>query len=232
LSAAVHLATLINNLDVKMSQPNPQPFANPSRADYFDFLIRCYFGDGGEPLQLCVRRAYLDLNRTMHGFAGHVAAESLRDEAHRKVAQKVITLKQAKVSQKSFDAWHRLSCTEIREHYREGGFGLFTYGQAQKWVNMSLKYVFALGEARLAGYLPYYGFAHIPIDNVFVAAAKAVGGPALPMPWSRLDDYAAYFDLQQCYRAMFAPSAPLAAEFRLWLNGGSGSLSQTGSAGP
>jgi hypothetical protein len=193
--------------------------ANPSREDYFDFLIRCYFGDGGNPLQLCVRRAYLDLNRTMHGFAAHASAEGLRDEAHRKVAQKVVALKQTKASQKSFDAWHHRSCTEIREHYRQGGFGLFTYGQAQKWVNMTLKYVFALGEGRLAGYLPHYGFAHIPVDNVFVAAAKSVGGPELPMPWSRLDDYATYFDLQKSYRDMFAPSAPLAAEFRLWLNG-------------
>ena len=207
-------------------------FEAPSREEYFGFLIRCYFGDGGDPLQLCVRRAYLDLNRTMHGFAGHASAESLRDEAHRKVAEKVAALTQAKASQKSFDAWHRRACTDIREHYREGDWDFFTYGQAQKWVNMTLKYVFALGEARLAGYLPYYGFAHIPIDNVFVAAAQAVGGPELPGPWSRLDDYAAYFDLQKCYRDMFAPSAPLAAEFRLWLYGGPDSLSHKGSAGP
>ena len=53
-----------------------------------------------------------------------------------------------------------------------------------------------------------------------IAAAKAVGGPELPGPWSRLDDYAAYLDLQKRYRDLFAPSAPLAAEFRLWLNGG------------
>lgn len=50
----------------------------PSREDYFDFLIRCYFGDGQDALQLCVRRAYLDLNRTLHGFAGHGTADQLR----------------------------------------------------------------------------------------------------------------------------------------------------------
>jgi hypothetical protein len=82
---------------------------------------------------------------------------------------------------------------------------------------MTLKYIFAMGESRLPGYLQYYSFAHIPIDNVFVAAAKAIGGPDLPMPWSRLDDYADYFTLQEIYRAMFAPAAPLSAEFKLWL---------------
>ena len=85
---------------------------------------------------------------------------------------------------------------------------------------MTLKYVFAMGESRLPGYLPHYSFAHIPIDNVFVAATKAIGGPTLPMPWSRLDDYSVYFSLQEGYRKMFAPSAPLAAEFKLWLGGG------------
>lgn len=201
-----------------MFHGNSKSFENPSREDYFNFMIRCYFGEGGEPLKLCVRRAYLDLNRTMHGFAQHSSAKRLREEAHRKLALQVIALKQVKAGQKSFDAWHFRCCANMREHYREGGFGLFTYGQAQKWVNMTLKYVFVLGEERLAGFLPYYSFAHIPIDNVFVAAAKAVGASELPTPWSRLDDYATYLALQKGYRKMFAPSAPLAAEFRLWLN--------------
>ena len=82
---------------------------------------------------------------------------------------------------------------------------------------MTLKYVFSLGETRLPGYLKYYSFAHIPLDNVFIAGAKAVGGPNLPTPWSRLDDYSVYLELQKQYRVMFAPSAPLAAEFQLWL---------------
>ncbi len=191
----------------------------PSREDYFDFLIRCYFGEGKDSLQLCVRRAYLDLNRTLHGFAGHSSADQLREEAHQRVAQIVAALKQETASQKSFDSWHRKACVSIRSHYRKGGFDAFSHGQAQKWLNMTLKYVFAMGEARLAGYLPHYAFAHIPIDNVFVSAAKAIGGPDLPMPWSRLDDYAVYLSLQEGYRQMFAPSAPLAAEFKLWLGG-------------
>jgi hypothetical protein len=193
------------------------PFPSPSREDYFDFLIRCYFGDGQDPLQMCVRRAYLDLNRTLHGFAGHPSADQVRSKAHKLVAQKVVVLKLEEVGQRSFDNWHQETCTDIRKLYRKGGFTTFTHGQAQKWLNMTLKYVFAMGESRLFGYMPYYGDAHIPIDNVFVAAAKAIGGPDLPLPWSRLDDYAVYFGLQQKYRQMFLPSPPLAAEFKLWL---------------
>lgn len=189
----------------------------PSREDYFDFLIRCYFGEGQDALQLCVRRAYLDLNRTLHGFAGHGTADQLREEAHQRVALLVAGLGHETPSQQSFDSWHRKACLDLRRHYRKGGFEAFSHGQAQKWLNMTLKYVFAMGESRLPGYLPHYSFAHIPIDNVFVTAAKAIGGPDLPMPWSRLDDYSVYFGLQEGYRKMFAPSAPLAAEFKLWL---------------
>lgn len=191
----------------------------PSREDYFDFLVRCYFGDGQDALQRCVRRAYLDLNRTLHGFAGHKTADRLREEAHQQVAQRVAALKHEPASQQAFDSWHRKACSDIREHYRKGGFDAFSHGQAQKWLNMTLKYAFAMGESRLPGYLLHYSFAHIPIDNVFVAAVKAIGGPDLPMPWSRLDDYSVYLRLQEGYRKMFAPSAPLAAEFRLWLGG-------------
>jgi hypothetical protein len=206
-----------------MAQKNQAPtrpiFEVPSREDYFGFLIRCYFGDGEDSLQLCVRRAYLDLNRTLHGFAVHKRSEELRNSAHLLVAELVAALPALSASQRSFDSWHRKACSDIRGHYHEGGFDAFSHGQAQKWLNMTLKYVFAMGESRLPGYTPHYSFAHIPIDNVFVTAAKAIGGPDLPMPWSRLDDYSAYFRLQEGYREMFAPSAPLAAEFKLWLGG-------------
>ena len=84
---------------------------------------------------------------------------------------------------------------------------------------MTLKYVFTLGEARLPGFQRQYPFAHVPIDNVFVEAALPHGGPDLPMPWSRLDDYAIYMDLQRLYRVIFSGSEPLSAEFRLWITG-------------
>ena len=49
--------------------PPTEHYADPSREENFDFLIRCYFGEGTNPLKLCIHRAYLDFNRTLHGFA-------------------------------------------------------------------------------------------------------------------------------------------------------------------
>jgi hypothetical protein len=195
-------------------------YAPPSREDQFDFLIRCYFGNGSDHLALCVRRAYLDLNRTLHGFAAHHCANQLRDTAHQRVATLLAALKEIEATQVAFDTWHRKACTDLRAHFRQGQFNAFTHGQAQKWLNMTLKYVFSMGEQRLQGYAKHYEFAHIPIDNMFVSAAWRLGGPRLPMPWSRIDDYTTYFGLQQRFRQIFAGSAPLAAEFRLWLEEG------------
>ena len=64
----------------------------PSQEGYFDFLIRCHFGEGQNPLRLCVERAYLDVNRTLHGFVQHKDAETLREKAHQFVATLVNAL--------------------------------------------------------------------------------------------------------------------------------------------
>ena len=98
-------------------------FAEPSREDYFDFLVRCYFGEGKNLLLLCVQRAYLDLNRTLHGFASHSGAEGLRKQAHQCLATSVIKLKKIESSERRFDLWHRKTCSEVRELYRAWAFG-------------------------------------------------------------------------------------------------------------
>jgi hypothetical protein len=48
---------------MKLEQTNPTRYPTPSREDYFDFFVRCYFGEGADLLLLCVRRAYRDFNR-------------------------------------------------------------------------------------------------------------------------------------------------------------------------
>ena len=53
------------------------------------------------------------------------------------------------VSQRDFDRWHEAACTKLQTLYHDHGFTDFSVGQAQKWLNMSLKYVFTLGQDRL-----------------------------------------------------------------------------------
>jgi hypothetical protein len=58
-----------------------QAFSTPSRKEQFDFLVHCYFGQGSDPVRLCINRAYLDFNRTLHGLANHKGASKLHKRA-------------------------------------------------------------------------------------------------------------------------------------------------------
>lgn len=194
-------------------------FPAPTREEYFEFLVRCYFGEGQDLLKMAVDRAYLDLNRTLHGFATHINADLLREESHRLMMSLIKRLRGKKMTQAAFDKWHLQACKELRNCFWEGNFKKFTYGQAQKWINMTLKYIFTIGEQRLPGYEVCYPFAHIPIDNIFIDAVQVYKKVGLPSAWSRIDDYEVYLELQKEFRDAFPDSIPLAAEFRLWMSG-------------
>jgi hypothetical protein len=81
-------------------------------------------------------------------------------------------------------------------------------GQAQKWVNMTLKYVFvadALDVTPIAQLRPHYRFAHMPIDTVVLDALDAMEPPtpSYARPWSRQDSHGEYLDFQRSVRARF-----------------------------
>lgn len=112
-----------------------------------------------------------------------------------------------------FDEWHEVKCEEIinfmnnsidksnTEILNES----FTIGQAQKWVNMTLKYLWLLdalpqniGEKDL----------HVPIDSYIIEIAydnknkfdNALGLEEKPKEsWSKLSEYKDYFVIQKDY---------------------------------
>jgi hypothetical protein len=204
-------------------------FKNPTSDDQSSFLLRLYFGGGKErsDLERCNQRAYLDLSRTVWGINQdtdphiHQHAEKVLRDALAALPAVAHTFDQEK-----FDLWHRALCDSLKEQHRKDGYvdesgkSLFTHGQAQKWINMALKYVFVFGEKRLPGYAPLYPFCHVPIDNIMIDqldSAKCGEVPAFDgKTWSRLDDYAKYMEFQRWIRKTFSGSAPLAVEFFLW----------------
>ena len=117
----------------------------------------------------------------------------------------------------SFDAHHRNACERLCELYAAHGFDCFVVGQAQKWLNMSLKYVFVFGEQRLSGFARSYPLGHVPIDNIILARLSEYHAPRLSSSsWSRLNEYGEYLSFQQWVRHRFPECAPLAVEFHLW----------------
>ena len=195
----------------------------PSKAAIGEYFFRLYFGNGS-PIDLCVRRAYLDLRRTLHGIGTLPKAENLYHAASDMVRTLLTDmLEDSSVSDRStFDNWHRQQCERLIELYASWGFPFFSVGQAQKWINMGLKYAVTLGAV---GALPgidqerIFSIAHAPLDNIFLKALERRGHhPDLKLrPWSRIASYDTYFAFQVWLREEFSDSAPLAVEFGLWL---------------
>jgi hypothetical protein len=206
-------------------------YSNPTPDDQSSFLLRLYFGDTGSDLERCNKRAYLDLSRTVWGIKQNTNPQ-IYEHAENILRTTLAALPSAAhlSTQEKFDDWHRALCDSLKEQYRKDGYvdesgkSLFTYGQAQKWINMALKYVFVYGEKRLPGYRRLYPFCHVPIDKIIIAELKKVNCGKVPplagKTWSRLDDYAVYMNFQHWIRSTFSGSAPLAVEFSLWQKNG------------
>ncbi len=194
--------------------------STPSRADYEDYLVRLCFGDTSDPLSPCIDNAYLDFCRTLRGLGKTDPDARIRPMAKDVIRRFVsdLTDESNPMGQQAFDEAHRAVCHMLPKLYRENGYRRFHVGQSQKWINMTLKYVFTLGEERLPGYERVYPFCHVPLDNVMLERLADYDFPPLPCAWSRLDSYDEYMDRQRWIRERF-PLAPMAVEFRLWLHG-------------
>ena len=190
-------------------------YLNPTQEDQQDFLCRLYFGADDDKLGAIIQRAYLDFSRTVTKAAEfpnarQSASQFLRDEIS---ALPNLT---TNISQAGFDEWHERICHSLCTEYSKAGYDNFYIGQAQKWLNMAMKYVYVMGEKRLGGYAPLYSLCHVPIDNIVLQSTQFKGLVQIEKPWSRISDYATYFAFQLAARRKYPSWAPLAVEFWAW----------------
>lgn len=185
--------------------------------DILDFLKAIYFGDFTDPLKAASSRAYRDMNRTIR-FNGLPDAIRL---ALREKVNVVFDVELSKLnfdsitSQDEFDAWHRSVSDMIKALYWEEGVKL-TYGHTQKWINMTIKYLYML-EANI--FDAVFKFLHIPLDNyVFDIARDSLGITRPRVAWSSWDNYdEQYLQYQNLIREKISIGTPLRWEFRYWL---------------
>src|SRR4051812_18831723 len=113
--------------------------------DWLAFFRDLYlgFGSSDELVLRCVRRAYRDFNRTWHGAVDPAGRRpERRGAAEAAIVRALNKTAGAAMDQAKFDAWHtriRAAVMRASDPAQEGD-GL-TLGQAQKWINMSVKYV-------------------------------------------------------------------------------------------
>ena len=183
--------------------------------DYENYLLHLIFGREFN-LEVCVDLAYLDFNRTLRGISKIVGKEAIHDGAKGRIIGVLEQLRAESnsMNQSKFDDWHRNACQAIKSTYPSDCN--FSAGQAQKWLNMSLKYIYTLGDEKIPGFRLVYAYCHAPLDNVFIASLKMFGFGKLTKAWSQID-YEEYFNHQRWIRTKFAPVPPLEVEFWLWM---------------
>lgn len=138
-------------------------------------------------------RAYRDLSRTLHGIGSHPEKDVLLGDTHASLHRLLADLEKI-MTQEEFDALHHSWCKNRIEFFNQHphpdrkSFTL-TYGQAQKWINMALKYLAVIEHSAVKS---IYRYLHIPIDSIVYKEAARPDGLAVPRPpgsiaWSRLD---------------------------------------------
>lgn len=120
--------------------------------DSLDFLKVIYFGAITDPYEAASFRAYRDFNRTLRfGEMEDTARAELRLQATDILRERISNIaEETHMTQEAFDAWHKETCGLIRHPYVNAGIE-FSWGQAQKWLNMTIKYLYIVGTCSFNG---------------------------------------------------------------------------------
>lgn len=209
-----------------------------------EFLKYAYFnitkGDSmNDLLRKCANKAYMDLCRTIKfkTEGGNIKAEykaKICDMLVNNYDVLINAVNSTDDKQTVFDKEHKRICEEICSKYSE--ISEFTYGQAQKWLNMMLKYVLLIeGDSVLKSCL------HIPVDS-YIMQAVGSDNPKLKYclklecvpkkdgtvgkysestskPWSKWS-YEEYIAFQNSIRTAIAESdynSPIEWENKAWI---------------
>lgn len=166
-----------------------------SQQALLDFLIYSYFKivpkelyhDSGKTdySDYCIKKAIMKAyeDATNQGayntlFRKTIEAEKLKElkaasDAARKDSSEFLfsQIQKLRAFADNYEEWHKDTCEEIRGKYSavyfEKDTPFFTYGNAQKWVNMSMKYIWMLGF--LPAEVPEPAL-HIPVDSYIIDA--------------------------------------------------------------
>lgn len=181
--------------------------------DSYDFLSHVYCSKGNDIYERSSERAYLDLCRTLR--LNGMDMTSHRKEISDILRERIAGLLASSVDQNSYDRWHKAVCDELVGYFSPLDIG-FTYGHAQKWINMTMKYLYILDEANFSD---IFDFLHIPIDSIIIDLAATELSVSKPkFVWSKIPDYDSYFDYQIKLRENIRDMSPMRWELKAWIS--------------
>ena len=211
-----------------------------------DFFLYAYFGikidDAFESIvNKCVMRAYLDMNRTLK-VRSDVSGVSFQKE-YAKLITKIILngktiseiqsecyklfIENSNVEDKPKAELNDYLETRVLKDTSKRSGNCIYYGQAQKWINMSLKYLWLLGIINDEETKDL----DIPIDSIIMFAASEKYGTefltdtkshlkkkycSTTMPWSKLSSKE-YNDIQGGIKKEILDKKPIEWESDIWI---------------
>lgn len=177
--------------------------------------------------------AYSTLCRTLRGFGTEVALADktrLRKQSDDLLHASIDDLVRGSViDPRTFDAWHCNTCSRLQDLWKPT-FAM-SVGQSQKWLNILMKYLVALGPK---GPFPSIRSAvrpvgHAPIDSVVYGSLAT--GHDVPLsgssvkawfdhqgfdPWSKINNRRSYDLLQDALRTLAKPCSAADLELFVW----------------
>lgn len=100
------------------------------------------------------------------------------------------------ITEQQFIDWETTLAKNIRKIYHKNAIKLYTYGNAQKWINITIKYLFS------SDYIDYnhnlFEVCFLPIDRIIQDKAyKKLGAKKLPVAWSKCDNWQDILDYEK-----------------------------------
>lgn len=199
----------------------------------FDDLCNWYFGSKDRTIEVCAHRAYRDFCRrlTSIGKCRASAKSDWRKNAEKWIADSIEELFQSLPNRLAdFDEWHNAVCQKLIDITPQKKLNLcnaFSYGLAQKWLNMTLKNMLIMEQwdtelEKIKSYL------HVPVDSYIMEAAskcqvliKRKDGQygeykeGVSKPWSQWN-YEEYIEFQNALRQKLS-EAPIIWEGSAWV---------------
>lgn len=183
------------------------------------FYRICVFGTEENNEKATAKRAYRDMCRTIRFEKG--VSQKQKNDCRARVVKLIETeIKNCNSidTVEKYDKFHDSLCLHIIDCYDNQTIAEITYGQAQKWVNMTMKYLCVLYEGQCDWLNKIYSFLHIPIDSIILDKAKKEFPNEFPVnntPWSQLSREE-YITIQNKLRAVIKDVTLMDWEFKAW----------------
>ena len=182
------------------------------------YLSICGCRSMGEAVHTAIHKAHeSSVKHALHA-AGRSTARPRAAAKEYLAAEIMEKLQKEAFDREEYDNWSKTVCERVRQIYRDHAFEDYTYGNAQKLLNMSIKYTLSADNIDPA--LSIFEVAHIPIDSVIMKIAKKkLGVSPMPSAWSKTDNMEDILSYEKRFReALPEGYTPLRWECENWKN--------------